>query len=365
MFQLVKSELVLGDDNNGSKSFDWYSLSLGDCAESIHTSHERDRFKLQEGIRGLVVPSALRGNGDSTGYASSIFVSKKLQERIKENGGLKRSMEDDGFSSDLMPSKAAFVRPVKKTATSAKHFFGASGKTATATTKIKSKAVPVDKKSASKPKPAKSSVLSFQPKSKDNSCQSIKSASNNKQQSSRDAEKENVLNKSSKAVGNADDFLGDMDDEDNDSDSVNEVDESRRVSKTQTKTKERGAVAANPKKTVRRAYQMHDSDSEEDAEQPVEGDVEKTAKVNVTVNDGAKHRRRRKGLVEKTFTDENGYLYTETQTIWEDVPSDEEDVSVLTNKKSTGAAPGKKAKKVSGPTKAMKQGSLMGFFKKK
>ena len=362
----------MGDDNNnnnGPKYSAWYSLALGGCVESIHTAHERDRSQLQEEIRGLVVPSALRGNGNSTGFASSIFVSEKLQQRIKEKGGLKRSMEDDDFSSDLMPSKAAFVRPVKKTATSAKNFFGASGKTASATTKTKSKPIPSDKKSMSKSKPAKSSVLSFQPKSRDSSSQSSKSASNNKQkqQGSRDAEKENVLNKSSKAVGNADDFLGDMDDEDNDSDSVDEVDESGSDSITQTKTNEKNAVAAeSPKKIARRAYQMDGSDSDKDVEQPVEDDaVEKAAKVNATSNDGAKHKRRRKTLVEKTFTDENGYLYTETQTIWEDVPSDEEDASVLTNKKSTGAAPGKKAQKVSGPPKAMKQGSLMGFFTKK
>ena len=66
-------------------------------------------------------------------------------------------------------------------------------------------------------------------------------------------------------------------------------------------------------------------------------------------------------MVEKTYTDEQGYLYTSTEAVWEDVNSDEEPEATKPAEKES---PKKKAKKAVKP-KAMKQGTLMGFFTKK
>lgn len=374
VFQLVKSKL--GDDKKDVESSAWYALALDDCTESIHTSHERDRSQFQEGAKRLVVPPSLRGERGSEVYSSSIVLSGQLKQRIKSSGG-PRSMEDD-FGSDPMPSKAAFIRPVKKTATSARNFFGNNSKSTAGTTATTATSIPSGKQSApskaifrgkNAAKPTQSSSLSFQPKKKETIQSNITLS---KKKGNRDSEKENVLNKSSKVVGNADDFLGDMDDEDDDNDDnddmVLEKDEGRSDKKSLPTTNNDATKGAKPKKTARRAYQLNDSDSDNESGsdvQPVEEHPEQTAKKNAITNDGAKQRRRRKRMVEKTFTDENGYLYTETQAVWEDVPSDEEDVSALASKKAPGAGPGKKAKKSSAPPKALKQGSIMGFFKKK
>ncbi|KAL7477462.1 hypothetical protein ACHAW6_003268 [Cyclotella cf. meneghiniana] len=73
-------------------------------------------------------------------------------------------------------------------------------------------------------------------------------------------------------------------------------------------------------------------------------------------------KKRRKKLVEKTIM-ENGYLKTETVTVWEDVDDEEAEARPSTSSKALkGPAP---AKSKSAPTKGKKQGNLMGFFQKK
>ena len=74
-------------------------------------------------------------------------------------------------------------------------------------------------------------------------------------------------------------------------------------------------------------------------------------------------------MVEKT-TMVNGYLRTETQAVWEDIPTDEEEEekqaaiakkkSAATSNRNTGAV--KKTPKGVSTAGAMKQKSLMGFF---
>jgi hypothetical protein len=75
-----------------------------------------------------------------------------------------------------------------------------------------------------------------------------------------------------------------------------------------------------------------------------------------------RRRKRRKKLVEKTSM-VGGYLRTETVTLWEDIPTDEENDEIekkkIARSKPTGAV--SKSKN----SQNMKQKSLMGFFAKK
>lgn len=90
----------------------------------------------------------------------------------------------------------------------------------------------------------------------------------------------------------------------------------------------------------------------------------KKDKAETNTAPATKHKRRRKKLVERTTMDASGYLHTETQEIWENILSDEEDsevVSQISTKKMEATKPNASKKAPA----AMKQGSIMGFFKKK
>jgi len=352
---LVKSKLSAGE----SKSATWYALALADTTESIHTSHERDRSQFQEAMAFMKAPTFLQGFAEeNTGYASSILVSSQLQQRIQANGSAVPVQDFD--EEQHMPSRNALVKPVKKTATTAKNFFGndtsksnatsKTGSTATMSTFAATTTTATNNNSSSSSSSKKKSSVptAFQPKKKERILGKA------------GAEKENVVNKKSvkssgndtkknnKPVGNADDFEGDVE-SDGDDDSV-VVEQNELVVEDSNKSNKSKSVPA------RRAYQMNDSSDNEEEQQPVE--EEEAVKKTAPKKDAPKQKRRRKRMVEKTFTDENGYLYTETQAVWEDVPSDEEEAVI-----KTSAVSQKKAKK--GPPKKMGQASIMGFFKKK
>jgi hypothetical protein len=73
-------------------------------------------------------------------------------------------------------------------------------------------------------------------------------------------------------------------------------------------------------------------------------------------------RRRRKVTKEKTTVDPNGFLHTEIQEVWEDIPSDEEETQLVGSPIAKAAPP---AKKTSTVKAGMKQKSLANFFQKK
>eukprot|EP00804_Cyclotella_cryptica_P000796 CCRYP_001060-RA/>CCRYP_001060-RA protein AED:0.15 eAED:0.15 QI:0/-1/0/1/-1/1/1/0/432 len=111
-----------------------------------------------------------------------------------------------------------------------------------------------------------------------------------------------------------------------------------------------------------------DVDRKDDANADVKkGGMDVFAKKNAAAfnadGSGGGSKKRRKKLVEKTIM-ENGYLKTETVTVWEDVEEEEEEVRPPTSSSKTtkAAAP---AKSKSAPAKGKKQGNLMGFFQKK
>lgn len=250
----------------------------------------------------------------------------------------------------------------KKT-TTAENFFGKQSKT--------SKATSTSRKSTTKPSKGKRSAVSFSTK-EDCKENNTKESTATKKQVVEKKTSSMDDKKSSKIVGNADDFVGDMEDDD-DEDSVNndssvsmEIEPGQKVRK----------------KVAKRQVLMDDDDGDDDDDYIMLDEKPKKEKVVVTGamdaftttkekpatdDTAATKKRRRKKLVDKTTVDANGYLHTETQEVWEDVPSDEEDeglAAVLTTKKAS--LPKKQSgKKKTGAKSNMKQGNLMGFFKKK
>lgn len=212
------------------------------------------------------------------------------------------------------------------------------------------------------------------------------------------SKKESFGKSGSKTVGNADDFVGDLDDDDDDDDDVMDVskaedpaveEEKPRKKRASPSSKSKSRKQKQPRPTI---YDDDDDDDgynaqdyDDDCQPKVTGAMDAFAKATsskkVAADSGengskGKNKRRRKRLVEKTTVDPSGYLHTETQEIWEDIPTDEEDTeTVLTRgkppqqllkktnqqSKKLGATSSTKSGK-KGP---MKQGSLMGFFGKK
>jgi hypothetical protein len=198
-------------------------------------------------------------------------------------------------------------------------------------------------------------------------------------------------------VGNADDFIGDMDDEDDDEhESNNGIGKASSVDAMDVdEPKETNVSKKKQRKSQTKMVIIDDDDNDHDNNHDEDPAIKKVrtkkpaavvhgamdsfttvvAKPNEPENSihTTKQRRRRKKLVDKTTVDENGYLHTETQEVWEDIPSDEEQDPAS----SRGLALPAKTSKAQPPelmtinsrkksNKAnMKQGNIMGFFQKK
>lgn len=153
---------------------------------------------------------------------------------------------------------------------------------------------------------------------------------------SKENEKEN-----NKKVGRVDDLVGDEDDSDEEEVAPRKkIIRGRKPPKEESVEKEEEPVV-EPAVPVRGA--MDDFTTE----------VKRTTAPTETTG-----RRRRKKLIQKTSMDAQGYLHTETQEVWEDIPSDEEDEPIFVPKKPT-------SQQASNKKVNMKQGSLLGFFTKK
>ena len=360
VFQLVKAKW--NKDEKPAEKAAWYALALEDCPESIHTSHERDRSQFQESFENFALPSALckqKANEEfySECFASNIDVSEDAMKVRLSNAPSKKVAAS--ATTQAMPTKSTYKAPVKKTATTAKNFFGKNNSSSTAT-KSKTTSNANNNNNKNNITTKKSATLSFQPKKKD-------VTSNNKTMKKvPEEEKENVENKN---VGDADDFVGDIEDSDDEDVTMNDdaepVEEEQEELTTKRKTKK-------AKKPARKVCDLGVSDEDEEnapAKTVVEGAMDAfTKKVppktqNNNENGNGSKRRRRKVTKDKTFVDEKGYLIVESQEVWEDIPSDEEE-PVATKPKSAKPSPKKKAKKAEAPN-AMKQGTIKGFFAKK
>jgi DNA polymerase subunit Cdc27 len=204
----------------------------------------------------------------------------------------------------------------------------------------------------------------------------------------------------SKGVGNADDFVGDMEEDedesvpdsktaspmnvDEDDDILPDVAKQRPARQAATKQPKpqraildddevmvmdqeehpRRQPAKKPRSKVVACVDAGAMDAYTTQRRTVSSQSSATATASST---GPQQRRRQKQWVEKTTLDANGYLRTESQEVWVDVPNDDESPAAPAAAPAALVPKPPTKKAVSGKTKkpAMKQGNLMGFFQKK
>lgn len=284
VFRLRTSTVVPLDDSSVSI----FALSSLEGTESVETAHERDMIQWRE----MVADQRFRQE-----KVSAIAPANEL--RHEENAKAVSRTGASGVVSEA--SSTPLVRPgkpnAKAKAMSASSFFGAKK-----VQKIKSaelKAAP-SKPAASKKenqKPAKLNQVAPAP------------------------------------IGNADDFIADEEESDNEEAPVKR--QPARLQKEVTPPSPEPEPKASPVRGAMDAFASTDNEK--------------------------RQRKRRKKLVEKT-TMVGGYLRTETVTVWEDVPSDEE--TQEDDKKNFAKAKMPSLNK-SKNSQNMKQMGLMGFFGKK
>lgn len=363
--RLVKSSLKFSEEPKQTSG--WYALELKVCTESTHTANERDSSQFRGGMRSFLIPSSLcrheRGynEGDSEGFASSIAVSESMKERLATFD--KRKVEDL-FRSELpvLPKTAsASLVPKKKAATTASNFFSCSSST-------------MGKDPGSKAKTLRSSTTSngsfsgkataSKPQHTYVSSQKVETTQSSKTRTAIrivNEEKENVQNKSLKVnsitssnVGNADDILFD---EEASSEEEVEAEEEVEVEVVHL-------LPVSNQQASMKDVRVRKSNS--DLIYVEEGDdCQDDDATRSKMERAQKRRRKRKVMVEKTSVDESGYLYTETQTVWEDVLSSEDEQESVAAKTMAPQQVDNKSKNTTARPKAMKQQSLIGFFKKK
>jgi hypothetical protein len=207
-----------------------------------------------------------------------------------------------------------------------------------------------------------------------------------------------------KNIGNADDFVGDVDDDDDEEEVRIDISQSNHHKAVpeamdiddEHKHTQSGNEHRND--NVDNDLMDDDEDDNNKTSQNKTGAMDAFVVANkettvINNNSNATHsRRRRKKLVERTYTDAKGYLHTETQEIWEEIPSDEENDNSSTlptigqsnnenghnttkksqqlikgkaSDKGTKLLPNSKNSKKGTAASHLKQGSLMGFFSKK
>uniref|UniRef100_A0A7S3PUG6 DNA polymerase delta subunit 3 n=1 Tax=Chaetoceros debilis TaxID=122233 RepID=A0A7S3PUG6_9STRA len=181
-------------------------------------------------------------------------------------------------------------------------------------------------------------------------------------------EKVSVMKKDKPKAGNADDFVGDVDEDEEflkgeeERKKRNAANESKRSQKNK---KRESDSRAQPKRMA-----MADDDSKKSTGDDVESEGNKKAKHGAMDTFATKRdrveekpqqqgkKKRKQMLEEKTFADESGFLRTEIVSVWKEV---EEDIAApvpATNK----AASSSKQKPKANSSKNMKQQGLMGFF---
>ena len=317
VFRLRTSTTVPTTDGGTTVVF---ALASREATESVTTAHERDMIQMRE----QVVEKRSSSDWESAiAPADDILQSKDLQtERTRVVVA-----REESSSTAAAPMHKPFANAKAKPTTAASFFAkpGAKKESSVKTTK--------------KQKVVKATTTTTTTTTTENN--KVVSNSNISQ------EKENIKNIPKKAkvgapskVGNADDF--EADEEESDDEVVVVV----------KKNNNRKEIAAARKEA-------------EEEEQPAPPSPQPASPVRGAMDafaekDPNRKRKRRKKLVEKT-TMVNGYLRTETEAIWEDVPTDEEEEEE--NKKSLPkpkALPAGSQKKK--PTKQM---GLMGFFAKK
>jgi len=393
--------------------------SIKDNAPSVQTAHEHDMSNLRDSIQQGEEAFDISLITCSIKPANEIKVKKSnpdcvRQVRMQSLSGAKNT---PGVKSNTTSfSNAKKAAPPRKMTTAAS-FFGKP----TATSKSKSTNV----KAQSKPKIKSSKAKISKPKKKEtddfiNDESSIEEeysdedtvdksvsidddkgpSSSRKSKRLASSQGHKSIKKSKPIYGNADDFVGDEDEDEEDE----KLDKERKKRIALGKMKEIREIAlksnnpTKPKKMVsRELVQKERLKLEKEANGESEGEDDETStkkhgamdsftqrKTSPMVSQVSRKRQRKK-MVEKTSMDEKGYIHTETVTVWEDIPSDEELEKENNSNQSTNAYPVGKKQKTLGvqastasstrptgksvvkkkPKKNMKQAGLMGFFTKK
>lgn len=320
-----------------------FLLSLSTGPETFSTAQERNLANLRDSMANTNIAHA----------CDIISPAPQLQNLLDQKPD---TQQEKNESSTLAAPK------VSQKATTAAAFFGKATKDRKPNRSDgdsdNSQTKPVSNAASS----AKSKVNSRGKKPAQNVFQRAAVTGKNKAKAStKQDEKENNKQSRKVPIGDADDFVGDMDEEEDEEE-------------------EKPAASQKPLLRGRRKPEPTDNDDEvmiedsgdeiaKDAAKPtIHGAMDdfakpKEAQLSQDSEGGEKRRRRRKKIVKKAYTDEKGYLHTESQEVWEDVPSDEEEETKKKPAKPV-SAPTRPKKKAAKSTD-MKQGSLMGFFKKK
>ena len=278
------------------------ALASPEATESVATAHERDMVQLREMV------------ADGNPLSEGAILPAEPMETIKDQTAQRNRVVDPNGA----PGRAAAAAPIHKP------FANAKSKPTTAASFF-SKQKELAKK---------------EERSKETSRRQGEEKENTVVVHNKNIDRKKAKVPPAKKVGNADDFVGDIEDSDDDDDVVV-------VRKTTNIPKKEPTPPPSPV-------------PQQQPPSPVRGAIDAFAE-----KDPNRKRKRRKRMVEKT-TMVNGYLRTETVAVWEDVPSDEENAAEqkllqerITKPKSKPTGSGKSSKQ------PMKQTGLMGFFKKK
>ena len=279
------------------------ALASPEATESVATAHERDMVQLREMV------------ADGNPLSEGAILPAEPMETIKDQTAQRNRVVDPNGA----PGRAAAAAPIHKP------FANAKSKPTTAASFF-SKQKELAKK---------------EERSKETSRRQGEEKENTVVVHNKNIDRKKAKVPPAKKVGNADDFVGDIEDSDDDDDDVVVVRKTTNIPKKEP---------TPPPSPV----------PQQQPPSPVRGAIDAFAE-----KDPNRKRKRRKRMVEKT-TMVNGYLRTETVAVWEDVPSDEENAAEqkllqerITKPKSKPTGSGKSSKQ------PMKQTGLMGFFKKK
>jgi len=309
--------------------------------ESISTAHERDMAHFRDCLQANQLPQ----------IPAQLLIqpSSKLpsQPAVTEDNDV--VMEDAVATAPVSTSSA--VRKKGKTTTAAS-FFKTKAAAAKEEGKENKQVAAPSKKAAPKKPAAKTAAAKSAPQKAGAPSQPMESKG--------------------KKVGNADDFVGDLEDSDDDDEAMEVDEEEDSVEVVEAAPSKKKARKPAAKKAAKKRVQLDDSDEDEEPEK-VTGAMDAFVKESPNKPQQQpqlpSHRPRRKKLVEKTTVDKAGYLHTETVEVWEEIPEEELKKEAERKKEASKTLPvpaaKKKTKAASGKPTKLKQGSLMGFFQKK
>lgn len=393
-----------------------FALALDSCTELLETAHEKDMAKLRDAVKdqdydilkhqSWIEPAQqVAGSFASNGHAASY----EQQGNVGSDFATKGPMQNKHFAAN---KKKMAQKPV-----TAKDFFGVKKNSNSNSSKKSAKNTEGDDDDEESPKDSKKktpSTTSFKSKAtkskqsteKENSANSRgkkKPDANKQKDDDVDDDDDDDAVPTKGFVGNADDFVGD---EDEDSEDEREHEEHLKKARQQAREQEAQEAVSSSKSSkrnrktqaqveeemrreeaARKASGMNNEggDDDDDGTPHFKGAMDafttKKKPVAVTATSTlAPGKKRRKRFVEKTTKDANGYLKTTTEVVWEDVDAseidDEKEEETWTGKKEGTAAaaanqkpvsnkPSLPKKKAPANTADLKQKGIMGFFAKK